>query len=510
MQILSSKQLKEADAYTIANEPIKSIELMERAAKKCTDWIAEHFSIDFHFHVFCGKGNNGGDGLAIARILLERKYHVSVIILEYSTIPSEDFQINLMRLLELSIQNTNCSIKHVSSSIDFQTYNFASPNSIIIDAILGYGLNKPTIGLIAETIQFINRQTLPKICIDIPTGLFADAIANNTLDNTIAADITLTFQTPKLTFLLPETGNFVGQLVVLDIGLSAEYMRTSTNTNNYVTHELAKTIFKKRNKFSHKGNYGHSLLIAGSYGKIGAAILSAKACLKAGAGLVTVYIPKCGYTPMQTAVPECMVITSDHENYLNAFYPKFDYNAVGFGPGIGMEKDTQNALKFFLQNNASPVVFDADAINILAENKTWLSFIQPGTIFTPHVKELERLVGRTSNSIDRIELAKEFAFKYQSYVVLKGAHTCIIFPNKELFFNSTGNPGMATAGSGDALTGIITSLLAQGYTSADACILGVFIHGKAGDIAANELSEESLIASDIINSLGNAFSTICK
>lgn len=506
MKILKIQQIREADEYTIVHEPISSIDLMERAARKCFEWILSKFTTDFHFYIFCGKGNNGGDGLAIARMLANSNHTMTVLLVEHSLQSSHDFTINLDRLKKDSAQNPSVSIFSVTNEQDLQTLDLNREKAVVIDAILGSGLNKVPEGITALTIDFINQLPFTKISIDIPTGLFADDNSENNFKHIVNADYTLTFQMPKYSFLFPETGKYAGEFEVLDIGLHKSFIQEATTLNFYITQEVANGIIKKRNKFSHKGTYGHALIMGGSYGKVGAALLSAKACLRTGCGLVTAYIPKCGYDAFQSSFPECMVITSDQEKYINSFFPKMDFDAIGIGPGIGMEKDTQNALKFFIQNNTAPVVYDADAINSLAENKTWLSFIKPGSIFTPHPKELERLTGKAKDSTERLQLASDFAFKYNCYVVLKGAHTCVVCPDKTFYFNSTGNPGMATAGSGDVLTGIITSLLAQGYTSKEACILGVYIHGLAGDVAAQKTSMESLIAGDIIENLNHPFS----
>ncbi len=508
MKFFSVDQIREADKYTIDKEPIVSIELMERAAMACVNWIVEKFDVQTEFKIICGTGNNGGDGLAIARLLIERKYSVHVVVINHSDKRSPDFIANYDKLKS---KNTIIEIDSIASFKDkFQLVGTSSLSlgegraEVLIDAILGSGLNKPVDGLFADCIKFINQHSLTVISIDLPSGLFCDEL-NSKTDGIINATYTLTFQFPKISFMFTENANYIGAFSVLNIGLHPDYIAITSTKNYFTTTNDIKLFLKKRSKIAHKGDFGHALLIAGSYGKMGAAVLSSKACMQSGVGLLTVYIPKCGYTILQTTIPEAMVDVDSEENYISDNIKIGNYNAIGIGPGIGTEKQTQNVLKLLIQNSSAPLVFDADAINILSENKTWLSFIPAKSIFTPHPKEFERLVGKSENSMERLQLQRDFSLKYKSYVVLKGAHTAISCPDGNVFFNSTGNPGMATGGSGDVLTGIITSLLAQGYTSQQACVLGVYLHGLAGDFAAHKKTEEGMIASDIIENLNEAF-----
>jgi NAD(P)H-hydrate epimerase len=334
--------------------------------------------------------------------------------------------------------------------------------------------------------------------------LYGDQL-NESSDKIVSADHTLTFQSPKISFMFPENANYIGEFTVLDIGFHPNFIHNTQTKNYFTTKTDVSSFFKTRSISAHKGDFGHALLIAGSYGKMGAAVLSSKACMHSGAGLLTVHIPKCGYDILQTSIPEVMCETDTELNFLTENIRVEKYNAIGIGPGIGTKKETQNVVKMLIQSSSIPLVFDADAINCISENKTWLSFIPANSIFTPHPKEFERMVGKTKNSMERLQLQREFSIKYNSYVVLKGAHSAISSPDGDVFFNSTGNPGMATAGSGDVLTGIITSLLAQGYNSKQACIMGVYLHGLAGDFASHEKTEETMIASDIIENLSEAY-----
>src|SRR6185312_6466755 len=503
MKILNAEQIKAADAYTISNEPITSIDLMEGAANECVKWIESFFNKDTFFKIVCGTGNNGGDGLAIARLLHEKGYGVEVLIVPFFSKSSPDFLANRKRLESVK----DIPVKEVREVSDIVIEDVKDKHVAIIDSILGSGLSKPVEGKLAEVIQRINSFALPVIAIDVPSGLMMEDNAASDPKNIINATFTLTFQTLKLAFLFADNAKYVGSFFVLDIGLDQGFIASQKATNNFVSQNMVVPMLKHRAKFSHKGAYGHALLVAGGYGKIGAAVLAAKACLRSGVGLLTVHVPDCGYGILQTSVPEAMVSVDEHDWEFSGINIKEigKYNTIGVGPGIGQEADTANGLKFIIQNAKVPLVIDADALNILAENKTWLSFLPKGSILTPHPGEFARLAGKQENNYQTHLAQIEFARKNQVYLILKGAYTAIATPAGELYFNSTGNPGMATAGSGDTLTGIITGLLAQGYSSFEASVLGVYLHGLAGDIAANELGQEALIAEDITNNLGKAF-----
>ncbi|MFA6923734.1 MAG: NAD(P)H-hydrate dehydratase [Bacteroidales bacterium] len=500
MRILSAKQIKEADAYTITNEPVESIDLMERAAKACSGWLTDNFNKNYKIKIFCGCGNNGGDGLAVARLLSAKKYNVEVFIIKHSDKFSDDFKINEQRLKKIK------TVKITAISSKEQIKNFkCEQKCVIIDAIFGSGLSKPVEGLAADVIYIMNKTEAVKIAIDVPSGLFCEDNSKNIFNNIFKADYTLTFELPKLSFMFPENAEYIGDFVVLPIGLNSDFINKAETQNFILTFGDVIPNLKKRKKFAHKGNFGHALLLSGSYGKIGAAVLASKACLRTGVGLLTAHIPKCGYNILQTAIPETMLDIDENENIISSFIDISKYSAVGIGPGIGTEKETQSALKLIIQNASWPLVFDADAINIIAENKTWLSFLPLNCIFTPHPREFERLCGKPKNEVERQQIQRDFTYKHQAYLVLKGAHTSITCPDGNIYYNSTGNPGMATAGSGDVLTGMILSLVAQGYSSKEACIIGVYLHGLAGDIAAEETGYESLIAGDIIENIGMAF-----
>lgn len=502
MIIPSIKQIRNLDAYTIENEPIASVDLMERAAKACTDWIIQRFSKEIEFSVVCGNGNNGGDGFAIARLLTEAGFTITTFFHPSKNVQSADCRANYERLMAIS------SSKIIE--IDDESSVKFKPNTIIIDALFGSGLNKKPEGIYAAVIQAINDANTVVISIDMPSGLNADAVSEH-VDAIVKSTFTLSFEYPKLAFFMPENEKFVGEWTILPIKLLSDYFINELTPYNFTLLADIQPILQNREKFSHKGIFGKALLIAGKYGMAGAAVLASKACLKSGVGLLHVHIPKSIVEIIQITTPEA-IISIDHEADVFLSIPLHNseqYNAIAVGPGIGTDEKTAIGLKLLIQNYRKPIIFDADAINILSENKTWLEFIPKYSIFTPHVKEFDRLTQHHDDSFSRLNSLKQFAIKYQCVCVLKGAHTAIAFPNGEIHFNSSGNSGLATGGSGDVLTGIILALLAQSYNPEKAAVLGVYIHGLAADMAIeNNESPESLLPSDVITFLGKSFNFI--
>lgn len=503
MKILDAAQIRNWDQYSISHEPISSIDLMERAASGCVDWIETAFATrlpDSQFQIYCGKGNNGGDGLAMARLLSGRGYTVNVHILEFGHKGTDDFQVNLARLH----QHPSIPIRFIQSREQFHELQ---PTDLVIDALYGTGLNRPLEGVSAELVHHINDAGVTIISIDIPSGLLADESSKGL--PAIHATHTLSFQCYKMAFLVAENADFIGTVHLIDIALHPAYYDSLSSDRQLVDPTIIRNIYRPRNAFSHKGSFGHALIVAGSYGKMGAAVLAARSCLRSGAGLLTCHIPSCGYAILQTALPEAMVMTDFNSSFvtrIEADLEKFD--AIGIGPGIGTATETRALLHDTLNTYRQPLVLDADALNILASKKEWLTILPPGSILTPHPKEFERMFGESRNEFERISLAIQKATELNCVIVLKGHHTLTATPDGRLFFNGTGNAGMATGGSGDTLTGILTSLLAQGYPPADAAVFGVYLHGLAGDYAAAAGSMESLIAGDITDNLAHAFAII--
>lgn len=484
MNILSSAQIKGADNFTLRQQHIAEIELVKRAAEAFVG--ALDIKNKETYYVFCGKGNNGADGLAIAELLKQAGNDVTVFVIDYTNKESEAFAHFSKRVKYTSIKSADA-------------LKLENKEAFIIDSILGSGLNKEVEGLIAETINFINKSALKVISVDIPSGLFCDE--KPTHSSIVKAAKTLTFQRPKLTFFFRDFNEFVGDFEVLDIGLDEDFIEQQNCAHHFIIAADIAPMLKMRHAFSHKGTYGHALLVSGGKGKMGAAVLAAKACLRSGAGLLTAYIPACGYEIMQTALPEAMAETDAQEDFISRL-PKLDgYLAIAAGPGIGMEKDTANMLKFLIQQAAVPLVLDADALNILAENKTWLAFLPQHTILTPHPKEFDRLTYTHTSDFERLQTAKEFAMKNKVIVVLKGAYTATVIPNGNVYFNSSGNAALAKGGSGDTLTGMLLGLLARGYDKLQACLLAVYLHGLCADMYVETKSSESMLAEDVIETI---------
>lgn len=501
MKILSSNQLKELDKYTMEQEPIASIDLMERAAQALTEAIIRRWDTSHPIVVFAGPGNNGGDALAIARMLSQKNYHVEVFLFNTKGRLSEECQTNLHRL------KTCGSIYFTEISTQFDP-PILTENHVVIDGLFGTGLNKPLNGGFAAVVKYINASKATVVAIDIPSGLMGEDNTYNIRPHIVRADVTLSIQLPKLSFFFPENEEIVGEWELLDIGLKQSYILAAESPYSILEEEQIRSLIKPRKRFAHKGSFGHGLLIAGSYGMAGASILSAKACLRSGIGLLTVHVPIYNHDLLQTTVPEAIVQTDIHERYFAEPVDLSKYKALAIGPGLGQEEDTALAMMEQIQASNIPVVLDADAINILSSHRNWLSRLPKQSILTPHLGELERLTGKCMDTYERLTKVKELAAYLHSYIIVKGAWTIIVTPDGRCFLNPTGNPGMATAGSGDVLTGILLALLAQGYSQEEACQLGVYVHGLAGDIAAETMSQMGMTSGDIIAALPQAWKKI--
>lgn len=503
MKILHAKQIRELDRYTIENEPVASIDLMERAAKRCYEWIRRHMKRKRHVKIFCGMGNNGGDGLVIARLLAGSGSKVTVCKINHSTRASDDFLINEKRLAGLQ----NLHYQNIEEENDLPAIE---DEDLVIDALLGSGLTRPLEGLLAQVVKHINAARAIVVSIDFPSGLFCEDNRQNDEKHIIRADYTLTFQLPKLAFMFASNEQYLGSWYLVDIRLHPDAILAAETRNFYLQASDIRSLYRGRKKFAHKGHFGHAYLMAGSYGKTGAAVLAARAAMRTGLGLLTVQLPSSGYDVIQTAVPEAMCVPDHQAHFVSEVADLEGYNVVGTGPGIGTHEQTARALKLLIQNTSVPMVLDADALNILSENLTWCGFLPKGSVFTPHPGEFDRLAGKSGNEHDRLEKAVELAHRFQVHIVLKGAHTVVVSPDGRCFFNSTGNPGMATGGTGDALTGMIMGWLAQNYSTLHSCLLAVYLHGRAGDLATNQKGHEGLIAGDIIEKIPKAIKTTLR
>ena len=497
MKIFEASQVREIDRYTIVEEPVESIDLMERAANRLTGWYVRHFHTDRRVVLFVGPGNNGGDALALARMLADRQYRIVCYLVGFGKL-SGDCTINLSRLKEQDMVELVEVGEHSSLPV-------IQKADVVVDGIFGSGLTRKVSGFPGTVIKHINEQASTVIAIDIPSGLFCEDNSGNDYHHVIRADHTLTFQFPFLSFFFDMNDSFVGNWRVHDIRLHPEIiLKTSTSYQTIELDEI-RGMIPDRRKFSHKGTFGHGLIISGCYGMMGAALLAGESCLRGGAGLVTLHVPRFGYGIIQTGFPEA-IVSLDQSDILFSESPDLTpYTAIGIGPGIGCKPNTGKGLRQLLEIAKVPLVIDADGLNILAEHPEWYELFQEGTILTPHPKEFDRLAGESLNSYQRFEKQREFSTKHKVIVVLKGAYTGISSPTGSYWFNTTGNPGMATGGSGDVLTGLITGLLSQGLKPLDAARAGVFLHGLAGDLAVQNSSEEAVIAGDFMRQIGPAF-----
>lgn len=498
MKIFKTSQVREIDKRTLEKEDITSSMLMDRASLALYNRIRKLINKNDEVLILAGPGNNGGDALSVSLMMEEAGYKIKNCLCFFDKKISADTSLREKKL------TNKISIKKAGDLPDLNQFD------IIIEGLFGSGLNRPAEGDFAEIIKEVNKSSAKKISIDIPGGLFGEDNRLNNKDTIIKAEYTLSLQFPKISFLLSENEEYTGNLAILDFGLNKDVIE-ETHTDFFYT-QKENIELKTRKKFSHKGSFGKILNIAGSKGMAGAAVLSTKAALKTGAGLVTARIPENINDIIQISVPEA--ITSIYTN--NEFWIDTDdikkWSAISVGPGLGKSKEKVLCMKKIFMQKPEKLVIDADALNIISDDEELLNNLPENSIITPHPGEFSRLTKKNySTGYERLKEAIEFAKKHHIFIVLKGANTAIITPEGKCHFNSTGNSGLSTAGSGDVLTGIIVSLLGQGYSHKDACITGVYIHGLSADIAvSSDQSEESLTAGDIINNIGKTFKKISQ
>lgn len=497
MKIFTAEQLSKADKTTIEKQGISSEDLMERAASLVFEEIHKRLQgAQIPVKVFCGIGNNGGDGLVVARYLVRHGYKVKTYIVNFSDKRSGDFLSNYEKLKQIS-KNWPVMIRGENDFPEIKTGDF------IVDAIFGIGLNKPLKGWLSQLVKYLNKSGAFTLSIDMPSGLFSDRVPGEK-DEVIEADYTLSFQAPKLVFYLPQTMDYVGEYQILDIGLDREFLGQQEAKFQLINREEAFSLYRIRKKNSHKGDYGHSLIAGGSYGKIGSVVLAARAALRSGTGLCSLYVPECGYEIAQTALPEAMVLTDVDEKQITSLPSDFPADVFCFGMGGGTTEKTVTAFREYLQSTSKPILVDADGLNILSDNRDLLEMLPEYSVLTPHPGELKRLIGGWKDDFDKLEKLKQFSLDHKVVVVLKGAHTFITDGN-HFYINNSGDPGMATAGSGDVLSGVITSLMGQNYEALRAAILGVFVHGLSGEICTRQYGAESVMAGNVADNIGKAF-----
>jgi len=493
VKIFNNLQFREWDAISIHHQGLRSIELMERAATKLFEWISGNFENKQLFYIFCGKGNNGGDGLALARQLIIAGKEVRVFILETGSGGSPDFFENLHRLHQLTPAIVFCQ--------NAESFPFLSEDGILVDALFGTGLNKPLDGLALELIRHLQKHRGITLAIDLPSGLFSDGPSKP--QEVLPATHTLSFQSYKLALLMDDNGLLVGNVHILDIGLSQNFEKETDTLFETIEESLIQMIIRPRNPFGHKGTFGNACLVAGQHGMMGAAVLAARACLASGAGKTTLCVPEEASAILPAVIPEALCEFSGKEKFERTI-PFNKFQSVGIGPGIGTDEKTRQALLHSLPGIQAPYLLDADALNLL-QVADFRSFQHKECVITPHPLEFDRLFGKSQNVFNRINLAQNVSMDLGIYIVLKGHHTCIFTPKGKVYINTNGNDGMAKGGSGDVLTGLITGLLAQGYPLPEAAILGVFLHGSAGDLATAKYSRHSMQPSHIIECLAEVW-----
>lgn len=496
MKILTSTQIKECASQFIESEMTTSLDLMEKSALACFEWLKSRYSNEYTYYIFCGKGNNGGDGLALARLLNNENYNVEAFIIQSSSDFTEDTQINFDKF---------------PKSVDFiegDDFEVNEEKAIIIDALFGIGLNNKLKGEAEKIVSKLNEINAIKISIDIPSGLFTDSLPEEN-PTVFRADETLTFEFYKRSFLHPEAAQYAGKIHVLDIGLDKKFIENEQTDNYLIENDFFEKNYKRRSPFSNKGTFGKAIIIGGSYGRMGSITFSTLSALRVGTGLVFTGAPEYGSLVLQTVAPEAMFFSCG-DKYIEDIQIPFKNYTIGIGPGLGTEVLTKMAFEKMLQNEKNPMVLDADALNIISESKDLLNLVPKNSIITPHPKEFERLFGKTNSTLEQCELARKKAKEHEIVIVIKGHNTAILLPDGLCYYNATGNAGMAKGGSGDVLTGIITGLLAQGYDSKLAAILGVYIHGKAGDYASEKFSQEAMTAQSIIECLSDVFLELNK
>lgn len=498
-KIFRTVQLKAIDQYTIDHEPISSLDLMERAAAVWTCSFLNFFKKAVDIAVFAGNGNNGGDGYVIARLLKQAGKNVVVYRLMTGEPLSEDCRVNFERW-----QSEGGRVNEIQEIADF----YLEPETVVVDAIFGSGLNRKISGLAAEVIRQINLLPNPVAAVDIPSGLMGEDNAENDPEAIVRADYTFTFQFPKLSFMLPENAAYVGRWYVLDIGLSQESVDKTPSEWYYTTFETVQDILPRPGKFAHKGINGRGLLVAGSYGMMGAAVLAAKAALRSGIGLLFCHVPVRGMDIIQAAVPEAIPEKDQSEKYFSWVKNPEKYDAIAIGPALGKGPETKDGLLRLLQNWKGLTILDADALNLMSEHRDLLNLLHEKCILTPHLKEFERLAGKSKNDFDRLNKLSIFAKRFCVYVILKGANSVIATPEGQLYFNMSGNPGMAKGGAGDVLTGVLLALAANGLGCLDIARIGVFAHGLSGDLLAENYGYRGIASGMIAENMGKAWKSL--
>lgn len=505
MKIFPSQAIKALDTATCQAQKIDSVELMERAASAVSVEIISRFLPSQRIVVFAGPGNNGGDALAAARMLIEQGYRrVEIYLFNVLNRLSHDCEEERRRLIT---STDDVDFTEVVKDFDPPAL---SKSDVVLDGLFGSGLSEPLKGGFMSLARYINEKEPYVVSIDLPSGMFGEWNASNNRRNMVHASLTLTFNFPRIAFFFSENEDAVGEWNVLDIEMDRKTIQGTSTQWHLIDENDIRRLLKRRRAFSAKRDYGSVMVMAGSMGMMGAAVMCARAVMRSGAGLVTVHSARCGMNIVQTAMPEALFEPDKHDRYISDMRLHHQHQAVAVGPGIGTYAETMNALEGLFNNVQSPLVVDADALNCIAKRPALLTMLPQMSIITPHAGEFDRLFGESDSDEERLRKAIDKAQYYSIIIVLKGHHTAVVRPDGKVYFNSTGNAGMATAGSGDVLTGVIAAFLAQGYAPEHAAPLGVFLHGLAGDLAAERLGEYGMTATDIIDRMPYAIKSMMR
>jgi hydroxyethylthiazole kinase-like uncharacterized protein yjeF len=517
LKVATAKEMQEIDRVTIEKSGIAGIVLMERAGLSVVSKVCQLYP-DRKVMVLCGSGNNGGDGFVIARELHNQGKDVEV----YAVRPGKlkgDAKTNYSVAKKYGV-----NILFINKFLALDSKRI-TPNTVVVDALLGTGLQNEIRKPLSDVIDKVNDLRCPVIAVDIPSGISSDS--GQIMGYAVKADHTVTFGLPKRGHLLFPGADYAGQLFVEDIGFPTRLLDSNTVRVSLVQKTDAVALLPQRARYSHKGSYGHVLFVAGSKGKTGAALMAARACLKAGAGLVTIGVPESLVNAFQSRVTEEMILPLADNGSGTVSYTAADTilkflknrgSVLAIGPGLSVNNEIAGLVRRLVAESGVPMVMDADGLNALAGKTGILKKSRAPLILTPHTGEMARLLNQGSGirdqrdhiEQDRINSAVSFAKKTKTYLVLKGAPTVTASPDGNAFINTSGNPGMATAGTGDVLTGMISAFLAQKMDPLEATILGVYMHGLTGDAVAGKKGQHSLIASDIIRDIPSVFRSLKK
>lgn len=505
MKLFTTEEIRAIDRYTIEQEGVPSLELSERMAEGVADEISSRWRSNKPTMVFAGPGNNGADALGTARLLFERGFRPEVYL----------FNIGGDKLSADCTAARDRMLAEVPEIVFHEVRDrFSMPkittNHLVIDGLFGSGLREELQGGFKSLVQYINDENATVVSIDLPSGMFGDWNPQIVNRNTIHATLTLAVQFPRISFFIPDNAELIGEWKVIDIGLSEKAMASAPPNFCLVEQRDVHRRLRHRKEFASKADFGSAILYAGSYGMMGAAILAARGALRGGVGKLTVNAPKCGYQILQSSVPEALFRHNRGEISIVDIHPERDFSAIAVGPGIGTNELTVKAVEDFLASINQPVILDADALNCIALKPSILNTIPVLSILTPHAGEFDRLFGPQPSAEARLRKAIEMAKYYNILIILKGRYTAIVRPDGKVYFNSSGCPAMATAGSGDVLTGVLLSMLAQGYPAELASLIAVYVHGVAGEMAAAEQGEYGVTAGDIADHIGKAIREIMK